>query len=143
MDAFAAGDIDYAPVPGIDAAKFAQFFSTQNGTLQMVQLSPIAAAPDGTSATLVVPTYANGAFTLQVLGSASQPLLQIVPTLTSFDQQNGLYLYGAGFVENGSTYSFAGASVADTDANVDVYYGADQNGRAYLNTIDYAEARGL
>ncbi|MBX9717205.1 MAG: pre-peptidase C-terminal domain-containing protein, partial [Burkholderiaceae bacterium] len=105
-----------------------------NGTLQMVRLSPSAATADGTSATLVVPTYANGAFSLQVLGAATQPLLQIVPTLTSFDQQSGLYLYGSGFVEDGSTYSFAGATASDTGTNIDVYYGADQNGRAYLNT---------
>ena len=109
-------------------------WSDINGTPQTTQLSPSAAATDGTSATLVIPTYANGAFTLQVLGSATQPLLQIVPTLTSFDQQGGIYLYGTGFAENASSYAFAGASVADTDGNIDVYYNTDQNGRAYLNT---------
>ena len=80
-----------------------------NGNLQMVRLSPSDAAADGTSATLVVPDYANGAFTLQVLGSASQPLLQIVPTLTSLRRPGPhLYLYGSGFVEGASSYSFRG-----------------------------------
>ena len=54
-----------------------------NGNAQMTRLSPTSAALDGSSATLVIPAYANGAFTLQVFGSASQPLLQIVPKLTS------------------------------------------------------------
>ena len=103
------------------------------GAVQMVRLSPSSAAADGSSATLLLPAYANGAFSLQILGSASQPLLQIVPTLTSYDQQSDLFLYGSGFVENGSVYSFAGANVSDTDANVDVYYDSEQNRRAQLN----------
>ena len=109
-------------------------FRDINGTVQMVRLSPTAAADDGSSATLVVPAYANGAFSLQILGSASQPLLQIVPTLTSFDQREDVLLYGSGLVENGSVYSFAGINVSDTDGNVDVYYDSvEQNRRAQLN----------
>jgi hypothetical protein len=112
-----------------------------SGTLQMVRLSPSAAAADGTSATLLIPAYANGAFTLQVFGSASQPLLQIVPTLTEFDIQDRTVLFGSGFVEGATSYSFAGASVVDSAAdantnNIDVYYAANfstQNGSAYLN----------
>jgi len=109
-------------------------FREVGGTVQMVRLSPTAAADDGSSATLVVPAYANGAFSLQILGSASQPLLQIVPTLTSFDQREDVLLYGSGLVENGSVYSFAGINVSDTDGNVDVYYDSvEQNRRAQLN----------
>ena len=110
-----------------------------NGTLQMVRLSPSAASADGTSATLLVPPYANGAFTLQLFGATTQPLLQIVPTLTSIDIQDRTVLFGSGFVEGAGTYSFAGASVSDTPAdpnNIDVYYSADfsfQNGSVYLN----------
>src|SRR5262249_20143593 len=110
-----------------------------NGAVQMVKLNPSAAVADGSSATLVVPGYANGAFTLQLFGSASQPLLQIVPTLSGYDIQAGTVLYGSGFVEGAGSYSFAGASVADTPAdsagNVDVYYNAagdTQNGSARL-----------
>ena len=111
-------------------------WSDINGTAQMTRLSPDAAAGDGTSATLTIPQYANGAYTLQVLGSASQPLLQIVPTLTRYDQQDRIVLFGSGYVEGASTYSFAGATVVDTPAlgnNVDVYYDGDQNGSAYIN----------
>ncbi len=54
---------------------------------------------------------ANGAFELQVLGSASQPLLQIVPVLKSFDENGSLNLYGAGFVEGDSNLVLAGVSM--------------------------------
>jgi hypothetical protein len=114
-------------------------WSDISGNPQMVRLSPSAVAADGSSATLIVPPYANGVFGLQLFGSASQPLLQIVPTLTSVDIQDRTVLFGSGFVEGASSYSFAGASVADTpaDANtIDVYYDqatAFQNGSAYLN----------
>ncbi|SEF48157.1 Ig-like domain (group 3) [Nitrosospira multiformis ATCC 25196] len=107
-----------------------------NGDARMTRLSPTSAAADGSSATLVIPEYANGVASLQVFGSASQPLLQIVPKLTGFDVQSGaLYLYGSGFVEGASSYGFAGATVADSRVNggVDVYYNTDQNGRAYLD----------
>jgi hypothetical protein len=108
-----------------------------NGTLQMTRLSPSAVSAEGTSATLIVPAYANGAFSLQMLGSSNQPLLQIVPTLTSYDVQDRTVLYGSGFVEGGAAYSFPGTTVADApaDANtIDVYYDSqDQNRAVYLN----------
>src|SRR5262249_39814339 len=66
------------------------------GTVRMVDLNPTAAASDGSSATLVVPTYANGAFALQMLGTSGQPILQVVPTLTSYD------VSGASLTLNGS-----------------------------------------
>jgi hypothetical protein len=83
----------------------------------MVRLNPSAAAAEASSATLIVPTYANGAFSLQLFGAAAQPLLQIVPVLRGYDEYGSddtLYLFGAGFVEGASTYGFAGKSVADT-----------------------------
>jgi hypothetical protein len=111
-----------------------------SATLQMVRLSPIAAAADGTSATLVIPAYANGAFTLQIFGSASQPLLQIVPTLSGFDVSGGLLrLYGSGLVEAAGRYAFTGARLEDNQANsgADVTYSANfgnQNGGVNFNT---------
>ena len=111
-----------------------------NGALQMVRLSPSAASADGTSATLIVPPYANGAFTLQMFGSSSQQLLQIVPTITGVDVQDRTIVFGSGFVEGAGTYRFAGATVADTvigaPADIDVWYDQPtsvQNGSAYLN----------
>ena len=60
-----------------------------------------------------------------------------MPTLTSFDQQDRLVLFGSGLVENASTYSFTGATVTDTAADnntIDVYYASgEQNRSAYLN----------
>jgi hypothetical protein len=103
----------------------------------MTMLSPTAAAADGSSATLLVPAYANGAFALQRFGSASQPLLQIVPTLTGFDVQDRTVLLGSGFVEGATGYAFPGALVSDDAAqgnNLDVTYDAvEQNRSAYLN----------
>ena len=92
-------------------------------------LSPSAATADGTSATFIVPNYANGVATLSVLGSSTVLTLQIVPTLTSYsiDGTNTLRLFGTGLQEgsasNAVTYNFAGGSVTDTagTAGPDVY----------------------
>lgn len=91
-------------------------------------LKPASAAPDGSSATLAVPAYANGAFKLQLFGSATQPTLQIVPILTSLKTEVAFFgadrtrLAGTGFVEGASTYRFAGnvstGSADVSDGNV-------------------------
>ena len=108
-----------------------------NGTLQMTRLNPSAAAADGSSATLLIPQYANGVFALQVFGSSSQPLLQIVPTITAVDVQDRTVIFGSGFVEGAGLYGFAGTNVTDAQVNttIDVWYNAPtsvQNGSAYL-----------
>ncbi len=116
-------------------------WSDTNGALQMTRLSPATVAVDGSSATLVIPPYANGAYALQMFGSATQPLLQIVPTLTSFDLQDRTVLFGSGFVEGAGVYSFAGVTLGDTPGDnatgsADVYYdqaGQNQNGSVYIN----------
>ncbi len=104
-----------------------------SGALRMVRLSLDTVADDGTSATMTVPVFANGAFTLQVLGSSSQKLLQIVPTVTGFDVSGGnLYLTGTGFLEGNSSFGLAGATLVDTVGNAgpDIYYatGGDNSG---------------
>ena len=112
-----------------------------NGSVQATRLSPSAVAADGSSATLLIPREANGAFSLQMFGSASQPVLQIVPTLSSVDVQDRTVLFGSGFVEGSSVYSFAGSVIADSAAdnatnNVDVWFsatGSVQNASAYIN----------
>ena len=75
----------------------------------------------------MVPTNANGVGRLQVFGSSTQPLLQVVPLLTGFSAGSAstLTLTGAGFVEGATTYTLPGASIADTQvgAGADVYYG--------------------
>ena len=93
-------------------------YTNSTGGPAMVLLHPATATADGTGATLVIPTYANGAVRLQMLGSSSQPLLQIVPVLTSYDVSGStLTLKGAGFVEAGSTYGLQGAPLVDTGAS--------------------------
>jgi hypothetical protein len=87
------------------------------GTQQTLVLTPSAAKADGTSATLGVPTDANGAFRLQVFGSSVQPLLQIVPVVTAVaDNGASLTLTGGGFVEGAASYTVAGTTVTDTSA---------------------------
>ena len=91
-----------------------------DGVQRTVLLNPAAAAANGTTATLIVPPYANGVTTLSVLGSSTSQTLQIVPTLTSYsvDGTNTLRLFGTGLQEgsasNTVTYNFAGGSVSDT-----------------------------
>jgi hypothetical protein len=100
-------------------------YTDYNGSPVTVKLSPSAAAADGTSATLIVPQEANGAFGLQVFGSASQPLLQIVPVLKRYDENGAnLSLIGSGFVEGATRYDLAGQSITDSaiNAGADVTY---------------------
>jgi hypothetical protein len=108
---------------------FLRYLESGSGAVRMVRLNPSAAAPDGTSATLTVPDYANGAFTVQVLGASFQPLLQVVPVVDSFDVNGNLYLYGRGFVEADARYQFAGATVTDSAAGSgpDVYHSGGEN----------------
>lgn len=116
-------------------------YTNVDGNLQMRLLNPSVASADGTSATLVIPTYANGANALQVLGSTSRPVLQIVPVVNRAGSQpgNNWAFEGYGFVEAGIRVDLSGGSVTDasTDDNADVYYsfhdGASQeNGRLTL-----------
>jgi large repetitive protein len=87
----------------------------------------------------VVPEYANGAHSLRLFGSASTPMLQVVPTLTAYDVNDRVILYGSGLIEGNGSYQFAGATVvdaADDPNNLDVYYSTGnsfQNGSVYIN----------
>ncbi|WP_404710694.1 Ig-like domain-containing protein [Sphingomonas sp. MMS24-J13] len=113
------------------------------GTQRWVVLTPSVAKADGTSATLTVPGYANGAFGLQVFGSSAFPTLQIVPVVTAANSSSStLQLSGGGFVEGASTYKIANASVIDSTANdgPDVTGGYAYNGNYYQNYYDNARA---
>jgi hypothetical protein len=107
-------------------------YTDYNGKAAMLRLNPVAAKADGSSATLLLPLEANGAFALQMFGSASQPTLQIVPTVSGFDENGNVY--GSGFVEGATTYAFPGASVADSaiDTGPDVSYYYDAARGAYV-----------
>ncbi|MBX3670121.1 MAG: choice-of-anchor D domain-containing protein [Rhodocyclaceae bacterium] len=92
-------------------------YITSGGTPQMVLLNPTNASNDGSSATLIVPGYANGAFELQMVGASGQPLLQVVPELTSYNVSGStLQLFGSALVEDAATYNFAGATLTDNVA---------------------------
>ena len=100
------------------------------GIQRMVLLNPSAAASDGSSATLVVPGYANGAFGLQMLGASGQPLLQVVPTLSGYNVSGTtLQLFGSALVEANASYQLAGANVSDTlsTAGPDVFFSGVDN----------------
>ena len=104
-----------------------RYRESNSGELRTERLTPAAAAVDGSSATLTIPNHYNGAFTVQMLGSTVQPLLQIVPVVTGYDATgDSLYLRGRGFLEGGSSISLAGATVVDTstDTTTDIYYQA-------------------
>ncbi|MGE0642375.1 MAG: Ig-like domain-containing protein [Nitrospira sp.] len=111
-----------------------------NGTPVVVSVSPTSAAADGTSATLIVPNAANGVSTLQLFGSTSQPVLQIVPTLTGFDLSGVTTLFGSGFVEGASTYRVGGVVVTDNpeDVNSTVDVGFNQTFTAENGRVDLA-----
>jgi hypothetical protein len=103
-------------------------------------ISPATAAADGTSATFVVPNFANGIASFWVFGAANPAVLQIVPVLTSaaVDGTGTLRLFGLGLQEGGSVnsvaYNFAGGVVTDTSVGVgvDVYNNNPDNSAAYL-----------
>ena len=129
---------------GLTTATGMIFSYTPSGgsTTSYVLLAPSAAAANGTSATFIVPAYANGVATLSVLGSSSAQTLQIVPTLSSYfvDGTNALRLFGSGLQEGSATnpviYNFAGGSVTDTAGNSgpDVYSSSGDNTGVYLPT---------
>ncbi|HEY0806863.1 MAG TPA: hypothetical protein VGD84_17455, partial [Pseudonocardiaceae bacterium] len=90
-------------------------YTDSGGTPQYVVLNPTTVSADGTTASLVIPAYANGIARLSVFGAANPLALQIVPTLTGFAISGGtLQLFGGGFVEAASTYRLPGATVTDT-----------------------------
>ena len=96
------------------------------GVGRVVVLTPVAASGNGTQATVVIPPGANGVGKLQVFGSSTQPVLQIVPVLNTVAANgSNLVLNGAGFVEGAGTYKVGGASVVDSSvtAGPDVTYG--------------------
>ncbi|WP_419580402.1 Ig-like domain-containing protein [Stieleria magnilauensis] len=111
------------------------------GTLQTQLLNPHFVNVAGTEATFLVPKYFNGAFSVHVIGSAAEHLLQIVPIVTGLNVNgNGaVEVLGSGFVEgNNSLYVFGSSQLTDIDVNAgpDVYYSSDfsfQNGRVLLS----------
>ncbi len=111
-----------------------------SGVFVTERLSPAAASADGTTATLVLPRDVNGILTLQMFGSAQQPVVQIVPTVERINGSG--YLVGSGLVEGGTRYDLPGIGVDDTeaDAGVDIatfydpVYGYSANNQAYFGT---------
>jgi hypothetical protein len=109
-----------------------------NGLTKYAVMNPVSVSADGSRATVLVPAFANGAFGVGLLGSASQPLLQIVPTLASATESSQLALQGSGFVEGNSTYSFGGRVVVDSSITAGVNVVQGVGGPNTLATIDAA-----
>lgn len=88
------------------------------GEVRYSLLQPTSVNAEGTQAVVTIPAHANGAFGLHLIGTGSQPLLQIVPTLqTVTDGDTVLLLRGSGFVEGASRYALGGSVVDDTAVN--------------------------
>jgi hypothetical protein len=110
-----------------------------SGELRVVVLNPVSASPDGTTADVVVPAFANGAPRLRMFGSSTAPVLQIVPTLAAFNITDRVILFGSGLVEGGGAYQFAGVTITDLPADsnsMDVWYSTGstfENGSVYIN----------
>jgi hypothetical protein len=101
---------------GLDSGTKVLFsrIDSYSGAVEYDLQTVLAAGANGTSASVVVPRSANGAFGVQLLGASVQPMLQIVPTIQSYDVSSHLYVYGTGFVEGALTASFAGGEQKDT-----------------------------
>nr|WP_161501232.1 Ig-like domain-containing protein [Rhodopirellula sp. SM50] len=112
-----------------------------SGTLQTQLLNPHFVNLTGTEATFLVPSHFNGAFSVHVVGSAAEHLLQIVPIVSGLNVNGSgaVEVIGSGFLEgNNSLYTFGSSQLTDVDVNAgpDVYYSSDfsfQNGRVLLN----------
>ena len=102
-----------------------------NGNVQVTVVNPSFVNADGTEASLEVPSFLNGAFELLIPGSANQPLLQVVPTISSIDitSSNQARLVGSGISEGDSSYNFVGGVLVDPDGSfntVDVFSNGSQ-----------------
>jgi len=103
-------------------------YISDDGIEGIYLLNPTSTSVGGTSATVLIPDFFNGVFALNVVGSSSSPLLQIVPVLTSIQVRESYskgtftILAGTGFVSgNESVYAFGDELV--TDGDVDFFSG--------------------
>ena len=102
-----------------------------NGSQTEYVVRPEAVSADGSSAVVIVPDGAVSGV-VEVVGDqlAAAIPLQIVPVVKSavLNSISGgvanYTLFGNGFVEDNSTYTFGSTSVIDTGNQADVYYGS-------------------
>ena len=104
-------------------------YTDDAGNPQGTIIRPTFTSVDGTTAQFILPDYMNGLTSVELIGSANAPQLQIVPVLQSgrIDSEGHTVLTGHGFIEN-AAYTFAGQIVTDSAANSgpDVYYSGTQ-----------------
>jgi hypothetical protein len=84
--------------------------------MKVQSVHPTVATADGSQATLILPGNVNGAFGVWVLGSASQPVLQIVPVLWAM--LGGILLLLSLVAATGRTGLPAGTSLLVVPAGV-------------------------
>ena len=91
-----------------------------SGNVYEYDQRPFYVSADGTTISLTVPTQATTG-PVGIVGDQNNftPTLQIVPVVTGLSvNSNGYsYIYGSGFVEGASTYTYAGGSVTDTSTS--------------------------
>ena len=109
-------------VNGSNLSNITQVFATytdDNGNPTLAVLNFFYVDATGTRAEFTVPSYLNGAVAIHVLGSTFTQTLDVVPMVTGLSvNSNGYsYIYGSGFVEGASTYTYAGGSVTDTSTS--------------------------
>jgi hypothetical protein len=95
----------------------ARYIADNTGLLVVEGLTPTSVNGAGTQAVVTLPSYYNGGFALNVVGSSFSPLLQIVPVVTAIDVTGvgTAQISGQGFTEgNGTVYQWAGGSLTDT-----------------------------
>lgn len=106
-----------------------------DGVPQWELLKPTSVNPDGTRAVVAVPDFFNGANPIQLFGSDTAPILQIVPTISSATAEglDSASIIGRGFEERvGNAVTFAGNIVESTNLNqppIDVLNSTFSNGR--------------
>ena len=105
---------------GLDqSSDFLFRYTANDGNVYWELRNPNFANAQGTEATLELPNYYNGAFSVRRLGSGQEQVLQIVPRVDSIEVNgaNSAMVRGQGFQEgNNSVYQFAGGQVVDADA---------------------------
>jgi hypothetical protein len=110
----------------------ARYIADNTGVAVVEGLNPFYVNATGTEAQVQLPSYYNGAFALNVVGSSFAPLLQIVPVVMGIDVTGttNAQVQGFGFTEgNGTVYQWAGGSLTDTAQGVgpDVFSSATRS----------------
>lgn len=131
-------------------SSFVATFVAPDGDERLEVLRPLAVNQSGTEAMVRIPNSLNGLAEVFLLGSDSQHLLQIVPTIDSVnsDVLSSFEINGSGFVEsNNSNYIFLGEPPlidnSPSDDLLNVEDGATPNQVVRIETATPVSEEGL